>query len=130
MKILLHHTRGQELPWCNLKPACILKGRETLEEKADPSRTVMAGLKSKRSYLEFVRQVDFCSHLPNLKNVYRGVNWDESHTQEALPGFSHVRSPDSLIITFLSQNCVFGQLLAQGRKGSMHSKHRGEAGSL
>ena len=46
----------------------------------------VAGLVSKETYLSGLswvaaRCVDFCTCLPNLKSLYRGLNWVQSHTQ-------------------------------------------------
>ena len=62
------------------------------------------------------RLVVFHTHSPNLKSLHRDSNWVQSHTQEPLTEFSPVPRSHGLIITFLSQGCVPGQLLVWGRQ--------------
>lgn len=54
-----------------------------------------------------VRWVDFLTHPPNLKSLYRGFHQGQLHTQEALPGFSHIPTTDNLNTTPLSQGCMY-----------------------
>ena len=65
------------------KLAPVYTGQGAMEKETTTPDCYMAGLTSKETYTwglfwVTVRWIDLCTHLPNLENLYTGLNWVQS----------------------------------------------------
>lgn len=123
-----------ELARYNVKlPPKLGRQEGNLRKKADHSRLVggeftKQGKSPMRLCFDGCETSNFLHPPTQSSSLYRGFDWSQSCTQEALTRFSQIPSLDSSITTLLSQGHVLGKLLEWGRQAESTFHARGESG--